>query len=129
MDNYDEVEEQAEEQAEEKNVIRVDLNAQAKEILEKATAKGVEHSFMFVTAFKRYQELIGHLVDLQKAIKDEGPIVSKEYVKGRKNLYVNPAVNAYNTTAAAADRTALLLLRYIVQPLHDDGEEDDFDAF
>ena len=42
----------------EQGVIKIDLNEQARQILEKATAKGVEHSFMFVTTFKRYQELI-----------------------------------------------------------------------
>lgn len=114
----------------ESNTIKVDLNAQAKEILEKATAKGVEHSFMFVTTFKRYQELITHLQDLQNAITKEGTLVTKEYVKGRKNLYVNPAVNAYNATAAAADRTAQLLLRCIIQPLTSgDDNSDEFDIF
>lgn len=114
----------------ESNTIKVDLNAQAKEILEKATAKGVEHSFMFVTTFKRYQELITHLQDLQNAITQEGTLVTKEYVKGRQNLYVNPAVNAYNATAAAADRTAQLLLRCIIQPLTSgDDNSDEFDIF
>lgn len=114
----------------EQGVIKIDLNEQARQILEKATAKGVEHSFMFVTTFKRYQELITHLQELQKAIADEGTLVTKEYVKGRRNLYVNPAVNAYNATAAAADRTAQLLLRCIIQPLSDgDGDGDEFDFF
>lgn len=113
-----------------KNIIRIDLNAQAQEILERATAKGVEHSFMFVTAFKRYEEHIQHLAALQKSIEEDGLMVTKEYVKGRQNIYVHPAVNAYNATAAAADRTAQLLLRYIVQPLSDDGDEgDEFDVF
>lgn len=112
------------------SVITVDLNAQAREILKKAQAKGVEHSFMFVTTFKRYQEHIAHLAELQNAIKDNGTMVTKEYVKGRANLYVNPAVAAYNQTAGAADKTAQLLLRYIVAPLNGGGEEgDDFDIF
>ena len=116
------------EKTDEKAIIRVDLTAQAKEILERATEKGVEHSFMFVTAFKRYEEHIKHLAALQKSIDEDGLMVTKEYVKGRKNLYVNPAVNAYNTTAAAADRTAQLLMKYIVQPLPCDAD-DDFDSF
>ena len=116
------------EKTEEKTIITVDLNAQAKQILEKATEKGVEHSFMFVTAFKRYEEHIKHLAALQKSIEEDGLMVTKEYVKGRKNLYVNPAVNAYNTTAAAADRTAHLLMKYIIDPLPNDAG-DDFDSF
>lgn len=112
------------------SVIKINLNEQAKEILERATAKGVENSFMFVTTFKRYQEQIAHLAELEKAIKDDGLMVTKEYVKGRKNLYVNPAVNAYNATCAGADRTAQLLIRYIVQPLKgDDDDGDEFDVF
>lgn len=112
------------------SVITVDLNAQAREILQKAQEKGVEHSFMFVTTFKRYQEHLSHLAELQLAIKESGTMVTKEYVKGRANLYVNPAVSAYNQTANAADKTAQLLLKYIVAPLSGGGEAgDDFDVF
>ena len=99
------------ETAAETEPVVVDLNKQAREILKRAAARGVEHSFMFVTAFTRYKELIAHLAELQKAIKKEGTMVTKEYVKGRTNLYVNPAVSAYNQTAGAADKTAQLLLR------------------
>lgn len=110
--------------------LKVDLNQQAQQILEKAQEKGVEHSYLFITAFKRYTELISHLVKLEAAIKGDGLIVEKEYVKGRKNIYVNPAVAAYNQTAGAADKTAQLLLKYIVAPLSGGGESGDaFDAF
>lgn len=110
--------------------LKVDLNEQAREILEKAKEKGVEHSYMFITTFKRYQEHIMHLVALEKSIKDDGLMVTKEYVKDRKNLYVNPAVAAYNQTSTCADRTAQLLLKYIVQPLSGGGETgDEFDLF
>lgn len=110
--------------------VQIDLNAQAKEILEKAQEKGVEQSFMFVTTFKRYTEHLAHLNELQKTIETEKMMVEKEYVKGRKNLYVNPAVAAYNQTARAADQTAQLLLKYIVAPLSGGGESgDEFDVF
>lgn len=111
--------------------VTVSLNDQAKEILQKATEKGVEHSFMFVSTFDRYMKHLKHLAELQKVIDDEGMLVKKTYVKGRANLYINPAVSAYNQTAGAADKTAQLLLRYIVQPLRDPDAEsgDDFDLF
>jgi len=117
---------------EKKNIsetISVNLNEQAREILAKAQEKGVEHSFMFVTTFKRYQEHIAHLAALENAIRNEGTMVTKEYVKGRGNIYVNPAMTAYNQTAGAADKTAQLLLRYIVAPLTDSEEQDDFTVF
>lgn len=113
------------------DILSIDLNAQAREILKRAEDKGVEHSYLFITTFKRYQEHILHLVQLEKVIKDEGMLTEKEYVKGRKNLYINPAVSAYNQTAGAADKTAQLLIRYIVAPLRDDDAEggDSFDVF
>ncbi|MBQ8217571.1 MAG: hypothetical protein IJZ91_06385 [Oscillospiraceae bacterium] len=115
-----------------KVVLKVDLNEQAKIILEKAQEKGVEHSFLFITTFQRYKEHITHLADLEKIIKEEGMLCKKEYVKGRANLYMNPAISAYNSTASAADKTAQLLIRYIVAPLKDadgDGDGDAFDLF
>ena len=85
---------------------------------------------MFITTFARYQEHINHLKELEAAIRANTMMVEKEYVKGRKNLYVNPAVSAYNQTARAADTTAQLLLKYIVQPLSGGGESgDEFDIF
>lgn len=105
------------------------MNEQAKVILEKARAKGIEHTFMFTTTFQRYVELISHMAELQKAIKGDGCLVTKEYVKGRKNIYVHPAINAYNATAAQANNTANILMRFIVQPLSDGEDKDDFDMF
>ena len=110
-------------------ILKIDLNEQAKEILKKAEEKGAEHSFMFITAFQRYKEQIKQLQDLREIIEDEGLIVKKEYVKGRENIYMNPAVNAYNATCAGADRTAQLLMRYILQPLSDGDDKDAFDLF
>lgn len=110
----------------------VHLGKMAAEILRKATEKGVEHGYMFVTSFKRYMELIEHMNELQKCIKEEGMMVAKEYVKGRKNLYINPAVAAYNATCACANREASLIMKCIVEPITDkggDGDGDDFDNF
>jgi len=106
------------------------LKKQAAEILEKAKAKGAEQSYMFLTAFQRYQEHLEHLTELQKAIQEAGILVEKEYVKGRKNIYVNPAITAYNATASAADKTAQVLLKYIeVAPDPADRALDAFDLF
>lgn len=105
------------------------MNEQAQAILEKARAKGIEHTFMFTTTFQRYVELISHMAELQKAIKSDGCLVTKEYVKGRQNVYVHPAINAYNATAAQANNTANILMRFIVQPLSDSDGKDDFDMF
>ena len=105
------------------------MNEQAQVILAKAREKGIEHTFMFTTTFQRYVELISHMAELQKSIKTQGCLVTKEYVKGRQNIYVHPAINAYNATAAQANNTANILMRFIVQPLSDSDDKDDFDMF
>ena len=109
---------------------KTDLKKQAAEILKRAEECGVENGFMFRTTFQRYLEHITHLEELQNAIKESGTMVTKEYVKGRGNLYVNPAITAYNQTAGAADKTAQLLLKYIVTPLNETAAGGDtFDRF
>ena len=105
------------------------MNEQAQVILAKAREKGIEHTFMFTTTFQRYVELISHMAELQKSLKTQGCPVTQEYVKGRQNIYVHPAINAYNATAAQANNTANILMRFIVQPLSDSDDKDDFDMF
>lgn len=98
------------------------LNEQAQEILRIAATHGVEQNFFFLTTFKRYQVQIKILNDLEKQIQAEGPTVTKEYVKGRKNLYTNPAIGDYNKTSTAANQTVQTLMK-IIQSMRDDDED------
>ena len=95
------------------------LNEQAAEILRIAATHGVEQNFFFLTTFKRYQVQIKILNDLEGQIKAEGPMVTKEYVKGRKNLYTNPAIGDYNKTSTAANQTVQTLMK-IIQSMRDE---------
>ena len=92
---------------------KLNLNEQAKEILEIAERHGVEQNFFFITTFKRYQVQIGILIDLEKTIKEEGTLVTKEYVKGRKNVYSHPAISDYNRTTDSANKTVVTLMKII----------------
>ena len=92
---------------------KIDLNKQAKEILEIAEKHGVEQNFFFLTTFKRYQVQIGILNDLEKTIREEGTLVTKEYVKGRKNVYSHPAISDYNRTTDSANKTVITLMKII----------------
>ena len=89
------------------------LQEQANEILERAQERGVSSNFFFVTTFKRYQVQMQILADLEKSIKEYGPTVTKEYVKGRQNLTANPAIADYNKTATAANGTVATLINII----------------
>lgn len=40
-------------------------------------------------------------------------LVSKEYIKGKKNLYSNPAVAEYNRTTDSSNKTVITLIKII----------------
>ncbi len=91
----------------------LDLREQAEEILKIAAQHGVEQNFFFITTFKRYQVQINILTELEKTIRSEGTLVTKEYVKGRKNVYTHPAITEYNRTSTAANQTVTTLMKII----------------
>lgn len=101
------------------------LNEQAKEILEIAEKHGVEQNFFFITTFKRYQVQIGILNELEQTIKKEGPLITKEYVKGRENVYTHPAISEYNKTSTAANQTVQTLVKIITTLRQSDDKEED----
>jgi len=105
----------------------MDLKQQAQEILKIAEQHGVEQNFFFITTFKRYQVQISILNGLERNIKEEGTLVTKEYVKGRKNIYTHPAVAEYNKTSTAANQTVATLVK-IITTLRTDSTGDDDDA-
>ena len=103
-----------------------DLNEQAKEILQIAEESGVQSNFFFLTTFKRYQVQLNILSELEKNMKEDGMLVTKEYVKGRKNLYSSPAVAEYNKTTDSANKTVATLMRIIKSfNVEEHTEEDD----
>lgn len=102
------------------------LNEQAKEILQIAEKHGTEQNFFFITSFKRYQVQLHILGELEKSIQEDGMLVTKEYVKGRKNVYSHPAIKDYNTTSDAANRTVGILMKIITTlRTKNEGEEPD----
>ena len=105
---------------------RMNLKQQAEEIIRIAEESGVQSNFFFMTTFKRYQVQLNILSELEKAMKNEGMLVSKEYVKGRKNLYSNPAVAEYNKTTDSANKTVATLMR-IIKNFNVDDEKDEDD--
>ena len=104
---------------------KMSLNEQAQEILRIAEQHGVEQNFFFLTTFKRYQVQLQILNDLEKTIKEDGTLVTKEYVKGRKNVYSHPAISDYNRTTDSANKTVSTLMKIIISLRKDDVTEDD----
>lgn len=102
------------------------LRQKADEILSVAKSNGVDDNFFFTTTFERYLTQLDILDELKKAIEEEGMLVSKEYVKGRKNLYTNPAVSDYNRTTDSANKTVSTLMR-IIKSFGDGGKTEEID--
>lgn len=104
---------------------KMDLTKQANEILRIAEESGAQSNFFFVTTFKRYQVQLNILNDLEKALKENGMLVTKEYVKGRGNLYSNPAVQDFNRTTDSANKTVATLMRILKNYGADESTSDD----
>lgn len=92
---------------------KMTLNERAQNILKIAEQYGAEKNFFFITTFQRYTKQLKILSDLEKAIEDNGATVEKEYVKGRKNLYTNPAIKEYNNAVNSANKTVSTLMSII----------------
>lgn len=103
---------------------KLSLQEQAEEIIRIAEKYGVEQNFLFLTTFKRYQVQLNILTELEQRIKDDGSLVTKEYVKGRGNLYTHPAISEYNKTATSANQTVATLIK-IFKSMRNDNEDDE----
>lgn len=102
---------------------KLSLQEQAEEIIRIAEKYGVEQNFLFLTTFKRYQVQLNILNDLEKTIKEDGSLVTKEYVKGRGNLYTHPAISEYNKTSTSANQTVATLIKIFKS--RSDSEDDE----
>jgi len=102
------------------------LKEQAKEILRIAEESGVQTNYFFLTTFDRYQTQIAILDDLKKRIAESETLVTKEYVKGRENVYTNPAITEYNRTTDSANKTVACLIK-IIKGFKGEGADNDID--
>ena len=89
------------------------LNDKAKEIIKLAENSGVQTNYFFTTTFNRYLAQLKILEELEKQIDEAGALVTKEYVKGRENIYTHPAIAAYNNTTNSANKTVATLLKIV----------------
>jgi hypothetical protein len=78
-----------------------------------AKAAGIERDGFFRTTFERYQTQLYILRELEAQIQEAGMLVTKEYVKGRENIYTNPAVADFNRTTDSANKTVSTLIKII----------------
>lgn len=100
------------------------LKERAESIKKLAEDAGCVDNFFFQTTFDRYIVQIELLEALKEEIDESGLTVKKSYVKGQKNLYSSPCIQAYNRTTDSANKTVATLMR-IIKNFGSDSEDDD----
>ena len=103
---------------------RKSMSEQAEEILRIAEGYNVDKNFFFITTFKRYMVQIKILNELEESIKKDGVLVTKEYVRDRKNLYTHPAIQDFNRTTDSANKTVSTLMKIIKNFIGDTGDDE-----
>ena len=88
-------------------------NDRTGELLDIAKNYGVEDDLFFKTTFERYQKQISFLKQLEDEIEKDGTTITKEYVKGRENVYVNPAIKEHTRIVDSANKTVSTLIKVI----------------
>ena len=78
---------------------------------------------MDTNGYSTYQFYVLFIEAIQ--IKEDGTLVTKEYVKGRKNVYSHPAISDYNRTTDSANKTVSTLMKIIISLRKDDVTEED----
>ena len=96
-----------------RDMAKLSLQEQAEKVLQEAEDAGLKQNFFFRTTFQRYTVQMNLLSQLERAIKEDGATVTKEYVRGRQNVYTHPAVTEYNKTATAANGTVATLIKIL----------------
>lgn len=105
------------------------LDIQIKDVLARADELPKEKRFFFDTSFERYQTQVKIMENLKKVVEDEGMVVEKEYVKGRKNIVTNPAIKEYNNTSTAANNTMTAIMKLFDKEAKTTKEDSKFMKF
>lgn len=93
-----------------------------------AEAQGYADNFLFVSTLNRLEVQIKIMQNMEESMENDGTLVTKEYVKGRANLYTSPAVATYNKTCQQANNTTQTLMKVIEAlggVLHEEDEDDE----
>lgn len=83
-----------------------------------------EHRYIFESTLETYFQLIKNFKVLKEALDADGCLVTKEYVKGRQNVCIHPAMSEMNKTVNILNNTAKTLIT-IVKDLGAEKEEVD----
>lgn len=82
-----------------------------------------EHRYIFESTLETYFQLIKNFKILKEALDADGCLVTKEYVKGRQNVCIHPAMSEMNKTVNILNSTAKTLIA-IIKDLGSENKEE-----
>lgn len=101
------------------------LDMLAEKFKETAESLSEEHRYIFESTLETYFQLIKNFKVLKEALEADGCLITKEYVKGRQNVYVHPAMSEMNKTVNMLNSTAKTLIAIIKELGSENKEEVD----
>lgn len=102
------------------------IREKAKGIMQEAKERGLDTDASFTTSFHLLEVQIEMLESLEKSFREDGATITKEYVKGRENVYIHPAVDKYTKTSDSAFNKILKLKEMLKEEiLAEDNFDDD----
>ena len=84
-----------------------------RDFVKMAKAYAIDKNPLFLSALEVYTTQREMLDKLQKCIGPDTATVDKEYVKGRTNVYIHPAVKEMPRHAETMNKTATVILNII----------------
>lgn len=92
---------------------KADFALLREKFLGEASKLGLTDNYNFRTTFDRYCKQVELIEKLSAVIDQDGELVTKEYVKGRENIYIHPAIKELNNTSNSANNTVSTLLKIL----------------
>lgn len=93
-------------------------------IIEMARSYGVAENPLFVQTLNNYATVQKSIEQIDRILADEDMTTTKEYVKGRENLYLHPAIKELPKHIEAANKTLDKLLD-IIEKLGSESRQHD----
>lgn len=85
----------------------------------------VEQKALLLSTLDRYETQVELCNRLRVEVEKNPTTVTKEYVKGRENIVINPLIQSYNTTVSSANKTAETLLKIFGKAIEAPEEKPD----
>lgn len=82
-------------------------------VIRMAEQYGVSDNALFLQSIKNYETIQKAIAAIDSVLAEDEMMVTKEYVKGRENLYLNPAIKELPKQIDAANKTIATMISII----------------